>query len=102
MTYTAPSAYVDECVRCGKPATEHEWPGGGCPTEPTWPRRVEPSPGPDDVVQIVLPERLARVFEERCLGSHTRGHTRLSAPCKFSEDDLPSYIIEVTDDRFPL
>jgi hypothetical protein len=65
-------------------------------------KRVEPPPEPDDIVQIVLPERFARLFEERCLGSHTRGHTRLSPAIKFSEDDLPTYIIEVTDDRFPL
>jgi len=31
--YTAPSAYVDRCICCGKRAREHEWPGGRCPDE---------------------------------------------------------------------
>jgi hypothetical protein len=69
-------------------------------SDETWPQRAEP-PATDDLVQIILPERLARTFEERCLGSHTRGMTRLSPAMKFSADDLPTYIIEVTDDRFP-
>lgn len=71
------------------------------PPPQRFPQRVEPPPAPDDVVQIILPERLARVFEQRCLGTNTRGLTRLSPAIKFSEDDLPSYIIEVHGEPLP-
>src|SRR5437764_7745949 len=60
----------------------------------TWPRRLD-RPGPEEIVAVVMPERMARLFEERCLGRHTVGRTRLSPPLQFSEGDLPSYIIEV-------
>lgn len=55
-------------------------------------------PADDDLVSIMVKESMARTFEERCLGPagvHTRGNTRLSPPVKFSDDDLPTYIIEV-------
>lgn len=48
----------------------------------------------DDTVQIIMTERMARHFEERCLGqSNTVGNTCLAGPILFSEDDLPTYII---------
>lgn len=50
----------------------------------------------DDAVQVLMTERMARMFEERCLGKgNTRADTCLSPPVKFSEDDLPTYIIQV-------
>lgn len=65
-----------------------------------WPKPVD-ALGEQDLVELIVPESLARVFEERCLGANTRGLTRLSPPMRFSAGGLPSYIIEVTDDRFP-
>ena len=57
-------------------------------------------PGSQDVVQVVMSEEMARRFEARCLGiGNTRGHTRLSPPLLFREDDLPTYIIEVGGGR---
>lgn len=50
---------------------------------------------PEDTVQVVMSEEMARRFEARCLGrGNTVGETRLSPPIKF-EGDLPTYIIEV-------
>jgi hypothetical protein len=40
-----------------------------------------------------MTERMARTFEQRCLGANTRGHTSLSPPLLFREDDVPTYII---------
>lgn len=53
-------------------------------------------PKPDDMVQVLMTEEMARRFEQRVLGKgNTRGHTYLSGPLTFSEDDLPTYIIGV-------
>lgn len=50
----------------------------------------------DDVVQVLMTEKMARNFEARCLGKgNTQGDTSLSPPVKFSEDDVPTYIIQV-------
>lgn len=55
-----------------------------------------PKPEPNDVVQVMMTETMARNFEKRCLGKgNTRGHTYLSGPLLFSDDDLPTYIIGV-------
>lgn len=64
------------------------------------PNRLEvqsvPRPATNDVVQVLMTEEMARRFEERCLGlRNTCGDTYLSGPMKFSEDDLPTYIIGV-------
>jgi hypothetical protein len=53
------------------------------------------APGDKDIVQVLMTEEMARRFEERCLGVNTRGMTRLSPPILFSEDDLPTYIIQI-------
>lgn len=63
---------------------------------PGWPR-VTDQPQPDDVVQVLMTEEMARRFEQRCLREHTVGDTYLSPPLKFGEDDIPTYIIEVGD-----
>lgn len=55
-----------------------------------------PRPAPDDVVQVIMTERMARFFEARCLGVNTVGPTELAGPLLFSEDDLPTYIIGVS------
>lgn len=52
-------------------------------------------PSAHDVVQVLMTEEMARLFEERCLGTNTRGMTSLSPPIRFTEDDLPTYIIQV-------
>jgi hypothetical protein len=62
----------------------------------TWPRPTG-RPAPADVVQVLMTEEMARRFEERCLGSHTRGFTRLSPPLLFGADDVPTYIIRVDE-----
>jgi hypothetical protein len=55
-----------------------------------------PQPAPDDMVQVLMTEKMARNFEKRCLGTaHTQGDTCLSGPLLFSEDDVPTYIIGV-------
>jgi hypothetical protein len=59
-----------------------------------WPKTTA-EPGPDDVVQVLMTEKMARRFEERCLGANTRGHTELSPPLLFREGDVPTYIIAV-------
>lgn len=58
-----------------------------------WPKGA-PKPGPDDVVAVLMTETMARTFEERCLGVHTRGFTKLAGPLFFAEDDVPTYIIQ--------
>jgi hypothetical protein len=60
---------------------------------PDWPK-VTTKPEPEDVVQVLMTEDMARRFEERCLGVNTVGDTRLSSPLLFREDDVPTYIIE--------
>lgn len=61
--------------------------------------KIADQPEPEDTVQVLMPERMARLFEERCLGRHTVGNTKLSPPILFGEDggedDIPTYIIEV-------
>jgi hypothetical protein len=52
-------------------------------------------PKPNDMVSVMMPEEMARVFEERCLGTNTAGRTYLAGPVIFSEDDLPSYFIGI-------
>lgn len=55
-----------------------------------------PKPGPKDMVQVLMRENMARIFEQRCLGKgNTVGDTYLSGPVLFSEDDIPTYIIGV-------
>lgn len=54
-----------------------------------------PSPAHEDIVQVVMTERMARVFEERCLGANTVGPTSLSPPMFFGDDHTPTYIIQV-------
>jgi hypothetical protein len=67
-----------------KPAKVDEYPQG----------TTRPEPG--DVVQVLMTEEMARRFEARCLGrENTKGDTSLSPPLKFSEDDLPTYIIDI-------
>lgn len=52
-------------------------------------------PAPDDVVQVLMTEDMARRFEERCLGLNTAGPTQLAGPLLFGPDDVPTYIIGV-------
>jgi hypothetical protein len=52
-------------------------------------------PAPEDVVQVLMTEKMARHFERECLGYHTVGHTYLAGPVLLSEDDSPTYIIGV-------
>lgn len=60
-----------------------------------WPKAV-PQPKPDDLVQVLMTEEMAREFEAHCLGKgNTVGNTRLFTPLQFSEDDLPTYIVHV-------
>jgi hypothetical protein len=66
-----------------------------------YPRTVSP-PASHDVVQVLMTEEMARVFELRCLGSNTRGFTKLSEPMEFSEDDVATYTIEVGADTHSL
>ncbi len=61
-----------------------------------WPKGA-PKPEPDDMVAVLMRESMARTFESRCLGRNTRGETELSGPLLFSEDDVPTYIIGITD-----
>lgn len=62
-----------------------------------YPRAVDP-PEPDDVVAVLMSEKMARRFEQRCLGrGNTAGGTRLSPPVKFREDDVPTYVVEVDE-----
>lgn len=53
------------------------------------------APQPGQVVQVVMTEYMARLFETRCLGRHTKGWTQLSPPMFFGDDDVPTYIISV-------
>lgn len=59
-----------------------------------WPKGTT-LPGPNDTVQVLMTEEMARRFEARCLGDNTRGHTHLAGPLLFREDDLPTYIIGI-------
>jgi hypothetical protein len=59
------------------------------------PRVVTDPLQPRDVVQVLMTEAMARRFEQRCLGVNTVGETRLSPPLLFSEDDVPTYTIEI-------
>lgn len=54
-----------------------------------WPKGVA-KPEPDDLVQVIMSERMARVFESKCLVA-----TYLAGPLLFSEDDLPTYTLGV-------
>jgi hypothetical protein len=56
--------------------------------EQTWPRVTDP-PGSRDVVQILVPEHMARLFERELL---TPIGFELTPPMRFSEDDVPTYI----------
>jgi hypothetical protein len=64
------------------------------PHESNFPRGA-PKPAPGDVVAVLMTEEMARTFEARCLGAHTRGPTELAGPMLFREDDVPTYIIGV-------
>ncbi len=61
-----------------------------------WPKSA-PSPTPTDMVAVLMSESMARTFEQRCLGQHTRGETDLAGPLLFCKDDVPTYIIGITD-----
>lgn len=61
-----------------------------------WPKGA-PKPESDDMVAVLMTERMARIFEQRCLGHHTAGESLLMGPLLFSEDDVPTYIIGITD-----
>lgn len=65
-----------------------------------WPQGV-PQPARDDMVKVMMTEEMARAFEERCLGNHTRGHTYLAGPVHFSEGDSPTYFIGVGESEEP-
>lgn len=89
----------------------------GCDSCPDWDMAYEladlveqpPSTGDDyprgckkpafsDTVQVMMTEQMARMFERRCLGiGNTVGDTTLVGPVVFASDDLPTYIIGVTD-----
>jgi hypothetical protein len=88
------------CPSCGTiTINEAEAPEPEAPEpEGKWPRPA-PQPEPDDIVQVMMRESMARVFEERCLGDNTRGHTYLAVPLLFREDDFPTYIIGVAKER---
>lgn len=59
-----------------------------------WPKGTKRPTDPEDTVQIVMSEEMARRFEERCLGvTNTRGDSYLAGPLLFHEEDLPTYII---------
>lgn len=62
----------------------------------TWPKGA-PKPEPDDMVAVLMTERMARRFEKACLGRHTAGESQLTGPLLFSDDDVPTYIIGITD-----
>lgn len=66
------------------------------PNPPEWPKGA-PKPAPDEIVAVRMTEKMARVFEQRCLGHNTVGETELAGPLLFSEDDVPTYIIGITD-----
>ena len=62
-------------------------------TEDDWPRPV-PTPGPDEMVAVVMSEMMARRFEELCLGQgNTVGPSYLSGPMLYFDGDLPTYVI---------
>ncbi len=50
-------------------------------------------PDPQDIVQVLMTEKMARLFEERVL--NVDEGFKLAGPLIFSDDDLPTYIIEV-------
>jgi hypothetical protein len=81
----AEASMSDEPV--GEVAVEQQWPKGA------------PEPGPDDTVAVLMTESMARTFEQRCLGTHTVGFTRLAGPLFFCEDDVPTYIIGVGESQ---
>lgn len=57
---------------------------------------IAPAPAPEDIVQVVMTERMARRFEQQCLGrGNTVGETSLSPPMFFGDDHTPTYIIQV-------
>ena len=57
----------------------------------------KPAPMPDDndVVQVLMPLHLARCFERRCLPIAAS----LAGPLLFSDDDVPSYIVQIDNAR---
>jgi hypothetical protein len=55
-----------------------------------WPKGTT-RPGPQDTVQVLMTETMARAFERHVLG--VRGS--LAGPLLFSTDDVPTYIIGV-------
>lgn len=56
-------------------------------------------PAPNDVVAVMMTEDMARRFEKRCLGPNTRGWTELAGPLIFREDDVPTYIIGIGEEK---
>jgi hypothetical protein len=59
--------------------------------------RVTSPPEPEDVVQVLMTERMARMFEARCLGPSIVGEMGLGEPLLFAEDDVPTYTITKVD-----
>lgn len=70
----------------------------GAPTD-LWPKKFLGRIEPQDVVQVLMTEQMARNFEYHCLGPHTVAHTRLSVPLLFRQDDLPTYSIDISDNH---
>lgn len=55
-------------------------------------------PKPTDLVQVLMPEHMAKTFETKCLGKdNTVGDTYLEGPLLFGDDDLPAYTIGVNN-----
>lgn len=59
-----------------------------------WPKGAS-KPAPEDIVQVLMPEDLARRFERDVLGYRAS----LAGPLLFREDDLPTYIIQPEANR---
>lgn len=60
--------------------------------QPEWPKGA-PRPDPDEMVAVLMSEQMARTLEARWL----RPNMELAGPLLFKEDDVPTYILGVTD-----
>lgn len=57
--------------------------------EKSWPKTA-PQPAAEDIVQVLMPEKTARLFEDKLL---TPIGAKFAPAVFFGPDDLPSYII---------
>lgn len=64
----------------------------------TWPKGLPKVHDPEEIVQVVMTEQLARVFEQLVLAGRLRSPCELAGPLQFSATDTtPSYIITTKD-----